>query len=515
MFVQRTRTMDASGVPLDQDLVGRAAGGEASAFDELYRRHSPTAWRVAQAVTRSPDDAADAVSEAFTRVFASLSSGALAAGAPFRPYLIAATRNAAIDILRRSGRVRPTEDVEASVPPSRASPWAPGPSESVLAGEDASLVATAFRGLPERWRSVLWLTEVEGIPAREAAGLLGLSANGAAQLAVRARAGLRDRYLQAHVRNHARRECLFTVEHLGAYVGGGLSARDLAKVDQHLTGCPDCRDRLAEIEDLGTTLRRIMVPVPLALGTAVGASRLKLALAAASRARGAKAGARVVRHTVGRAHWALAGAAAGLVAAGLFGALNTGGPTHVRSATPRAPTVPTRLTPASGWQVSTPPPPPATPPNPAVGDPSLALAVSTATLPATSPPAPTPAPSRPSLVRSPPVPSSAPAVVTTTPPATATPPAPPTTTPTAGPPADSATPPSAPRTGAPVLQVTVSASSGSGGIGVAYGAGPGACNGLILGTTPLGCPPALKPTPSLSVGVVGTAVPVPTSLSLP
>ncbi|MHB8669397.1 MAG: RNA polymerase sigma factor, partial [Acidimicrobiales bacterium] len=172
MSDQRTHTMDASGVPLDQDLVERAARGEVRAFDEIYRRHSATAWRVAQAVTRSPDDAADAVSEAFTRVFASLSRGPLASGAPFRPYLIAATRNAAIDILRRSGRVRPAEDLETWGPPTTSSPWAPGPSERLLASEDASLVAAAFRGLPERWRSVLWLTEVEGIPPREAAGML-------------------------------------------------------------------------------------------------------------------------------------------------------------------------------------------------------------------------------------------------------------------------------------------------------------------------------------------------------
>jgi hypothetical protein len=125
---------------------------------------------------------------------------------------------------------------------------------------------------------VLWLTEVEGIATTDAAAQLGLSPNGTAQIAVRARAGLRDRYLQSHVRDHARPECRFTVEHLGAYVGGGLSPRDVAKVDQHLAACEECLARKAELEDLGTTLRRSVLPLPISLA-AVSAAKVETALA--------------------------------------------------------------------------------------------------------------------------------------------------------------------------------------------------------------------------------------------
>ncbi|MCU1462467.1 MAG: polymerase, sigma-24 subunit, subfamily, partial [Acidimicrobiales bacterium] len=260
------RASDFLSVDDDASLVAKAAGGEVAAFEELYRRHSQAAWRVAQAVAHNSDDAADAVAEAFTKVLASLPGGRLAAGAPFRPYLLAATRNAAIDILRRSGRVRPADDEELDRPAAR-----PTPAEHAELTHDSEVVVQAFRELPERWRSVLWLTEVEGVPARDAAAMLGLTANGTAQLAVRARAGLRERYLQAHVRNHARPECVFTVERLGAYAGSALAARDTAKVDQHLAGCSDCRDRLAELEDLAPRLRRAALPIPIGLaGLAVG-----------------------------------------------------------------------------------------------------------------------------------------------------------------------------------------------------------------------------------------------------
>src|SRR5439155_12262304 len=213
---------------------------------------------------------------AFARVLQAVKAGRLTDGDAFKPYLLTATRNAALDGLRRAGKARPTEPEQLDGPSGAAAAV-----DKVTGHEDAVLVAEAFRNLPERWRSVLWLTEVEGVATKDAAAQLGLTANGTAQLAVRARAGLRDRYLQAHVRNHAKPECRFTVEHLGAYVGGGISPRDLAKVDQHLAGCEDCRARKEELEDVGTSLRRIVLPIPLALG-ALSAEKVRGALIAAT-----------------------------------------------------------------------------------------------------------------------------------------------------------------------------------------------------------------------------------------
>jgi RNA polymerase sigma factor (sigma-70 family) len=269
----------------DAVLVDRVLAGFDDAFDELYRRHANAAWRVGQAVAGNAHDAADAVSEAFARVLQAVKAGRLQDGDAFKSYLLAATRNSALDALRRNGRSQPAGDDALDGPATDGSP-----AEQVTVHEDAAIVAQAFRNLPERWRSVLWLTEVEGVATKDAAQQLGLSPNGTAQLAVRARAGLRDRYLQAHVRNHARPECRFTVDHLGAYVGGGISPRDLAKVDQHLAGCDDCTARKAELEDMGSTLRRVVLPLPLGLAAA-SATKVEAALASATSTAATAAGA--------------------------------------------------------------------------------------------------------------------------------------------------------------------------------------------------------------------------------
>lgn len=264
----------------DHTLVAGTRGGDLSAFDELYRRHAPAAWRAAMAVTGNAEDAADAVAEAFCKVLAAVPGGRLADDERFRPYLLVTTRNAAIDAIRRSGRSRPTDVAELLDGPARE----PGPPEHLIADLDASLVSHAFRSLPERWRSVLWLTEVEGMAPREAAGILGVSANGVSQLAVRARAGLRERYLQAHVRDSdVAAACRPTIDLLGAYSAGGLAPRDVAKVDQHLAACTACESRVADLEHLSTTLRRAMVPLPIAL-LAATAAKWKLAAVATGKA---------------------------------------------------------------------------------------------------------------------------------------------------------------------------------------------------------------------------------------
>ena len=308
----------------DAVLVERVIAGFDDAFDELYRRHAASAWRLGQAVTGNPHDAADAVSEAFARVLQAVKSGRLHDGDAFRSYLLTATRNAALDGMRRSGRSRPTDTADLATLESGA----PSPADKMVSGTDAALVAAAFRNLPERWRSVLWLTEVEGVPTKDAAEQLGLSPNGAAQLAVRARAGLRERYLQAHLRDVDRADCRFTVDRLGAYVGGGLSARDLAKVDQHRAGCEDCAARKAELEDLGSTLRRSALPIPLALGGMAG-QRVHQALTSSTSAAPAGMGGRVIEWAKEPSPWLrkVAGAsAAGVLGLGILAASFLGGP---------------------------------------------------------------------------------------------------------------------------------------------------------------------------------------------
>jgi len=247
----------------DDELVTRAREGDRRAFGTLYLRHRDAAWRVACAAAAAPADAEDAVAEGFAKVFAALPR-MMNRDIAFRAYLLACVRNAAIDRHRRDRHV----DRSVTVPDAPGQRIADQPDDAALLDLERNLVGEALQSLPERWRTVLWLTEVEGMTPAEVSGVLGIKPNAVAALSYRAREGLREAYLQAHLRAEAPAECRATVDRLGPYVRGELGERDRLRVQAHLDDCVDCRRRRDELADVNATLRAALVPVPLVLGAA-------------------------------------------------------------------------------------------------------------------------------------------------------------------------------------------------------------------------------------------------------
>jgi RNA polymerase sigma factor (sigma-70 family) len=247
---------DASLVSEDE-LLDRARAGDRSAFGTLYLRHRDAARKVAGMCASSAADAEDAVAEGFARVFAALPRMA-GRQIAFRPYLLTCVRNAATDRLRRERRV----DLRDQMPETPGTAQA---DEMALLGLEKNLVGEALQALPARWRTVLWLTEVEGLSPAEVSRRIGIKPNAVAALAYRARKGLREAYLQAHLKAEASEECRATVSRLGNYVRGDLAEKDRLAVQTHLDACAKCRCRRDELTDVNATLRNAFLPVPLLL----------------------------------------------------------------------------------------------------------------------------------------------------------------------------------------------------------------------------------------------------------
>jgi RNA polymerase sigma factor (sigma-70 family) len=241
----------------EEELLDRAREGDKSAFGTLYLRHRDAARKVAGMCASSAADAEDAVAEGFARVFAALPRMA-GRSIAFRPYLLTCVRNAATDRLRRERRV----DLRDSMPETPASLQA---DDAALLGLERNLVGEALQALPSRWRTVLWLTEVEGLSPAEVSRRIGIKPNAVAALAYRARKGLREAYLQAHLKAEASQECRWTVSRLGNYVRGELADKDRFVVQAHLDECSKCRCRRDELTDVNATLRSAFLPVPLLL----------------------------------------------------------------------------------------------------------------------------------------------------------------------------------------------------------------------------------------------------------
>jgi RNA polymerase sigma factor (sigma-70 family) len=186
--------------PADAELIAASRAGDTTAYATLYERHAAAAHRLARQLVRGHAEADDIVAESFAKLLDLLRRGGGPEGV-FRPYLLTTVRRAAYDRHRAERRQVVTDQMEAFDP---GVPFA----DPAVANLERTMIARAFASLPERWQAVLWHTEIEGAKPAEVASLLGLTANGVAALAYRAREGLRQAYLQMHLSDAARSECL-------------------------------------------------------------------------------------------------------------------------------------------------------------------------------------------------------------------------------------------------------------------------------------------------------------------
>lgn len=242
----------------DAELLAATRSGDTAAYAEVFQRHRGPALGLARQLMGDPADADDAVSEAYERVLKALVRGSGPETA-FRPYLLTTIRRLCIDRSRRRQREEVLDPSSAELRDSV--------TIDLTESSDGSLAAQAFSTLPERWQLVLWHMEVEGEKPAEVALRLDMAPNAVAALAYRAREGLRQAFLQAHLERAADGECSYTVARLGKTVRGALAPREQVQVDAHLDTCQRCQELREELTDTNASMRSFVAPG--LLGTAL------------------------------------------------------------------------------------------------------------------------------------------------------------------------------------------------------------------------------------------------------
>jgi RNA polymerase sigma-70 factor (ECF subfamily) len=151
----------------DAQLIAAHAAGDPRAFAELVRRHRDRMWAVALRTLRDPEEAADALQEAFISAFRAASS--FRAESQVTTWLHRIVVNACLDRIRRR-QARPT------VPLPEAGPGEPAAAGDAMADRETKLVvAEALAALPEEQRVPIVLVDVEGYSVADTARLLGIA----------------------------------------------------------------------------------------------------------------------------------------------------------------------------------------------------------------------------------------------------------------------------------------------------------------------------------------------------
>ncbi|QDY77646.1 sigma-70 family RNA polymerase sigma factor [Streptomyces qinzhouensis] len=309
-------------LPSDADLIARMRAGDDGAYEELFRRHSEAVRRYARTCCRDSHTADDLTAEVFARTLQAVRSGA---GPEYavRAYLMTTVRRTAATWTNSAKREQLVEDFALFA--TEAAGSAEGsPDRTTELGADVramheaerSLAMQAFRSLPERWQAVLWHTTVEEESPSEVAPLFGLTANATAVLASRAREGLKQAYLQAHVSSALTSggDCARYADRLGAYARGGLRMRAERGLRKHLEECAKCRLAAGELKQVNAGIPALL-PVAVIGWFAAGYSLKAAGVVAGGAVGAAGAGAAAAATGAGTAGGAGAGAAAGGAAA--------------------------------------------------------------------------------------------------------------------------------------------------------------------------------------------------------
>jgi RNA polymerase sigma-70 factor (ECF subfamily) len=192
------RLMDHHAAAVDNEaaLVAGLRAGDPDVYETIVRGQGPRLLSAARRILGNEEDAREAVQDAFVSAFRARHQ--FNAEARISTWLHRIAVNAALSRLRARRR-HPEESLEDLLPrflpdghhAKHFTAWTEPADVTVSRKEIAEIVRDAINSLPESFRTVLMLRDIEGFTAEEAASMLGISANAVKLRLHRARMALR------------------------------------------------------------------------------------------------------------------------------------------------------------------------------------------------------------------------------------------------------------------------------------------------------------------------------------
>lgn len=189
----------ASATPVDDEatLIAQLRAGDEAAFEQVVRSYGGRLLAVARRIVNSEEDARDVVQDAFMNAFRSLDR--FEGNAKLSTWLHRIAVNAALMKLRTRKR-KPEQSIETLLPSfledghfeERFKSWDEPVDKLMERAETRQLVREQIDALPESYRTVLVLRDIEGLDTEETANVLGLSVNATKIRLHRARQALRS-----------------------------------------------------------------------------------------------------------------------------------------------------------------------------------------------------------------------------------------------------------------------------------------------------------------------------------
>jgi RNA polymerase sigma-70 factor, ECF subfamily len=159
-------------------MIDAILAGDVRLFHDLVRPYERSVYVMALSMLKNEADAEDTAQEAFLKAFRNL--GSFRADSKFSTWLVSITLNEARSRLRRSRALKiesldEPEDEQRHISPAVLTDWREIPSEALERREVRQMLQDAVGTLPNIYREVFLLRDVEELSVNESAEALGIS----------------------------------------------------------------------------------------------------------------------------------------------------------------------------------------------------------------------------------------------------------------------------------------------------------------------------------------------------
>ncbi|SPE25246.1 Sigma-24, ECF subfamily [Candidatus Sulfotelmatomonas gaucii] len=158
----------------DLEVIDRVKAGETALYEIIMRRYNQRLYRVARAILRDDAEAEDVMQDAYVRAYQHLYQ--YAGEAHFSIWLTRIAVNEALHRLRLRKRSQQLEDMEQEEEGTMSgAETSPDPEHRASIAELGRLLEEAVLGLPDQYRAVVMMRDVEEMTTAETAAALDLT----------------------------------------------------------------------------------------------------------------------------------------------------------------------------------------------------------------------------------------------------------------------------------------------------------------------------------------------------
>ena len=171
--------MTSSNPEFEADCIRRILAGERQLFHDLIRPSERAIYFLLLSLLRNDAEAEDAAQDTAIKVYLNLKN--FRGDSQFRTWVLSIARNEGLGRLRKAVTRKEdsldaeTDDQTGDYTPAVLTSWREIPSEALERQELGVMLRTAIEGLPEIYRNVVLLRDIEEMDVRETAAALGIT----------------------------------------------------------------------------------------------------------------------------------------------------------------------------------------------------------------------------------------------------------------------------------------------------------------------------------------------------